>query len=126
MKTLTTSLIGYTLLIHNAFMVQAKKFDPSSATSLDVRLDSNAPKSRSKRSIIFPTGSDLTFDVGLSIPIGIFSKTSNEHDFKQHVFIALLTNFLAFLDHFQFMAVHTKMKQLHNGMKKHNNKRIDK
>lgn len=51
----------------------------SSATSLDVRIEdeSNIPKSRKKRSVIFPTGSDLTFDVGLSIPISALSATSN-------------------------------------------------
>jgi hypothetical protein len=49
------------------------------ATSLDVKLEdeSNIPHSRKKRSIIFPTGSDLTFDVGLSIPISALSATSN-------------------------------------------------
>ena len=50
----------------------------ASATSLDVRIeDSNIAKSRKKRSVIFPTGSDLTFDVGLSIPISALSATSN-------------------------------------------------
>ena len=48
--------------------------------SLDVRLDeSNVPKSRRKRSVIFPTGSDLSFDVGLSIPISALSATSKQH-----------------------------------------------
>ena len=55
------------------------------AKSLDVRLEdyrdeSNIPKSRKKRSVIFPTGSDLSFDVGLSIPISALSATSNESD----------------------------------------------
>ena len=51
----------------------------TSATSLDVRIEdeSNIAKSRKKRSVIFPTGSDLTFDVGLSIPISALSATSN-------------------------------------------------
>lgn len=46
--------------------------------SLDVRLDAESlvPKSRKKRSVIFPTGSDLSFDVGLSIPISALSATS--------------------------------------------------
>ena len=53
------------------------------AKSLDVRLEdyrdeSNIPKSRRKRSVIFPTGSDLSFDVGLSIPISALSATSKE------------------------------------------------
>ena len=49
------------------------------ATSLDLKVDeSNIPKSRRKRSIIFPTGSDLSFDVGLSIPISALSATSNK------------------------------------------------
>ena len=53
------------------------------AKSLDVRIEdyrdeSNIPKSRKKRSVIFPTGSDLSFDVGLSIPISALSATSNE------------------------------------------------
>jgi len=54
----------------------------SSATSLDVRIEdeSNIPKSRKKRSVIFPTGSDLTFDVGLSIPISALSATSTTFD----------------------------------------------
>jgi len=55
------------------------------AKSLDVRLDdytdeSNIPKSRRKRSVIFPTGSDLTFDVGISIPISALSATSTTFD----------------------------------------------
>ena len=54
------------------------------AKSLDVRLEdyrdeSNIPKSRRKRSVIFPTGSDLSFDVGLSIPISALSATSKEN-----------------------------------------------
>ena len=57
------------------------------AKSLDVRLEdyrdeSNIPKSRKKRSVIFPTGSDLSFDVGLSIPISALSATSNESNRK--------------------------------------------
>ena len=53
------------------------------AKSLDVRLEdyrdeSNIPKSRRKRSVIFPTGSDLSFDVGISIPISALSATSKE------------------------------------------------
>jgi len=55
------------------------------AKSLDVRLEdyrdeSNIPKSRKKRSVIFPTGSDLSFDVGLSIPISALSATSTTFD----------------------------------------------
>ena len=54
------------------------------AKSLDVRLEdyrdeSNIPKSRRKRSVIFPTGSDLSFDVGLSIPISALSATSKDY-----------------------------------------------
>ena len=58
--------------------LQFKSANRAEATSLDVRLDeSDIPKSRKKRSIIFPTGSDLSFDVGLSIPIAALSATSN-------------------------------------------------
>ena len=59
--------------------LQFKSANRAEATSLDVRLadESNIPKSRKKRSIIFPTGSDLSFDVGLSIPISALSATGN-------------------------------------------------
>lgn len=61
--------------------LQFKSANRAEATSLDVRLDeSDIPKSRKKRSIIFPTGSDLSFDVGLSIPIAALSATSTTFD----------------------------------------------
>ena len=73
------------------------------AKSLDVRLEdyrdeSNIPKSRKKRSVIFPTGSDLSFDVGLSIPISALSATSNEpNEFISHFSIKLLQSAVKFL-----------------------------
>ena len=71
----------YCILLSNNNVVEGLQFKSANraeATSLDVRLDeSDIPKSRKKRSIIFPTGSDLSFDVGLSIPIAALSATSN-------------------------------------------------
>jgi len=64
---------------------QILKNNQNSAKSLDVRLEdyrdeANIPKSRRKRSVIFPTGSDLSFDVGISIPISALSATSTTFD----------------------------------------------
>lgn len=58
--------------------LQMAKREIAAPKSLDVRLDAESlvPKSRKKRSVIFPTGSDLSFDVGLSIPISALSATS--------------------------------------------------
>ena len=73
------------------------------AKSLDVRIEdyrdeSNIPKSRKKRSVIFPTGSDLSFDVGLSIPISALSATSNEpNEFISHFSTKLLQSAVKFL-----------------------------
>ena len=44
--------------------------ESSSASSMQQR------SSRRKRSLVFPTGSDLSFNVGLSIPIAALSTTS--------------------------------------------------
>ena len=44
--------------------------ESSSASSMQQR------SSRRKRSLVFPTGSDLSFNVGLSIPIAALSATS--------------------------------------------------
>ena len=77
-----TVFYSLSLTNHNVNGLQfksANRAEPiSTTTSLDaVRLEENIPHSRKKRSIIFPTGSDLTFDVGISIPISALSATSN-------------------------------------------------
>ena len=46
---------------------------PKSASALQQR-------SRRKRSLVFPTGSDLSFNVGLSIPIAALSATSESSE----------------------------------------------
>ncbi len=50
--------------------------DIANTKALDVK-ESERPKSRRKRSVIFPTGSDLDFTVSFSIPIEALSATSN-------------------------------------------------
>lgn len=76
-------LLGLHLSTYNVVEgLQFKTANRAEATSLDVRLEdeSNIPKSRRKRSIIFPTGSDLSFDVGISIPISALSATGTTFD----------------------------------------------
>jgi len=80
-----TVFYSLSLTNHNVNGLQfksANRAEPiSTTTSLDaVRLEENIPHSRKKRSIIFPTGSDLTFDVGISIPISALSATSTTFD----------------------------------------------
>ena len=78
-----TVFYSLSLTNHNVYGLQfksanrAEPISKTTTTSLDaVRLEENIPHSRKKRSIIFPTGSDLTFDVGISIPISALSATS--------------------------------------------------
>ena len=79
-----TVFYSLSLTNHNVNGLQFKsanraeqQISTKTTTSLDaVTLEENIPHSRKKRSIIFPTGSDLTFDVGISIPISALSATS--------------------------------------------------
>ena len=54
----------------------AAKTYSSSSSPTNSDQTSVQPRSRRKRSLVFPTGSDLSFDVGLSIPIAALSATS--------------------------------------------------
>lgn len=85
-QTYLTFLVVFAVLVINSHGLQHRQ-QPLTSTSLDVRLDeeqlyadSNVPKSRKKRSVIFPTGSDLSFNVGLSIPISALSATGTTFD----------------------------------------------
>ena len=75
-----TLLVVFAVLVINTSYGLRQQQTIGTSTSLDVRLaedyEANIPKSRKKRSVIFPTGSDLSFNVGLSIPISALSATS--------------------------------------------------
>ena len=57
----------------HAVSVSKRSLPANSKAILD---ESNRPKSRKKRSLIFPTGSDLEFRVSVQIPISALSATS--------------------------------------------------
>ena len=67
---------SFTNTTYDFYTTSLKLANDTSVKYTNQTLLSNVAKSRRKRSVIFPTGSDLTFTVSLQFPIAALSATS--------------------------------------------------